>query len=69
MPGYERVHCDLPNVGVNGYGGAIAKTVAINRDQWGGSAACGMCIEVEGTYVFEVRVTTASSRHFGSFCN
>lgn len=43
------VHCHLPNIDqTNKYNGAV-RTIAVNADQFGGSAACGMCVEVWGS--------------------
>jgi hypothetical protein len=49
MPQWSHVHCHLPNVEeATGYGPEIARTIAISADQYAGSAACGMCVEVWG---------------------
>jgi hypothetical protein len=43
------VHCHLPNIdNASGFQG-VTRTIAVNADQYGGSAACGMCAEVWGS--------------------
>lgn len=49
MEGNSHVHCHLPNVDdATGYA-SISRTIAVNRDQYMGSRACGMCAEVWGS--------------------
>ena len=44
----SHVHCHLPNRDQTDKYGGVVRTIAINADQYAGSRACGMCVEVWG---------------------